>query len=61
MIHSKPEEEVAMDTAGAERPTCSEAGNRKASGGKRVITRAASGGSTYALQCVRSVPGLVVC
>lgn len=29
VIHSQPVEEVAMDTAGAERSTCTEAGEQK--------------------------------
>lgn len=39
MIHGQTAEEVAMDTAGAERATCSETENRKASGGQQEIMR----------------------
>lgn len=72
VIHSQPVEEVAMDTAGAERSTCTEAGEQKASGGKQVDEekraevrrRRGVGGGTYAISVclpVHGGPALRVC
>lgn len=70
VIHGQTAEEVAMDTAGAERVTCSETEKRKASGGQKEIMRTVkkrrsvrrgTRGVTYAWLCAGVVPRLCVC